>query len=411
MPEFDLSLAAIALTVLLIGLFAEVVRKDVGGGPLVALVIGFLLGPAAGNLIDPAGWTDRGMLIEQLARLTVALGLMEIGLSLRGPLGRPLQRSLALRLMVVLPLMWAISTVLLQSILGLPFVLALLIGAAVAPTDPILASSIVTGDMARKSMGRDFRDSLSLESAANDGISWAFVMLPVLMISRPTDNPFRHWLLDTIAMEVVGGLIFGVIFGIAFGFLMRWVEGMKEFPESAFNILAIFLALTIVSISRLFGGDGLLSVFVAALIFDRVAHTEEKEERDMSRAVNRFFIIPVFVVFGALLPVDRWLELGWAGIGVTVAILLFRRVPVMLLIMRLSPIVKRLPENLMAGWFGPIGVAALFYAAVAERRTHDDTIWVVVTLIVTGSIVVHGLTAPILVRLYQRAYPGRGEGE
>nr|WP_111299118.1 hypothetical protein [Paracoccus saliphilus] len=91
-----------------------------------------------------------------------------------------------------------------------------------------------------------------------------------------------------------------------------------------------------------------------------------------------------------------WLELGSSGPLLVAAVLLLRRPPVLLLLRPLLPDVRTTSESLFMGWFGPIAVAAIYYASLMEHRTGEAVIWHVVSLVICGSVIVHGATgAPL----------------
>ena len=120
----------------------------------------------------------------------------------------------------------------------------------------------------------------------------------------------------------------------------------------------------------------------------------------MQEAVNRFFVLPVFVLLGLALPWQQWLELGWAGLLLVAAVLLLRRLPAVLAVTPILPQARGLRDTLVLGWFGPIGVAALFYASLSLREVGTEEVWVVGSLVICASILVHGVTAAPLTRLY-----------
>lgn len=120
----------------------------------------------------------------------------------------------------------------------------------------------------------------------------------------------------------------------------------------------------------------------------------------VQEVIGRFFDLPVFIFFGLSLPWRDWLELEWTAWLFVPAILLLRRLPVWLLLGRLLPSLRDGREAGFNGWFGPIGVAALFYAAEATHMTGLDRIWTIGSLIVFASILTHGISATPLIEAY-----------
>ena|SRR5688572_29367250 len=103
-----------------------------------------------------------------------------------------------------MPLMWIVSGLLVYLILGLPFWVAVLIGAIITPTDPVVASSIVAGGVAERNLPSSLRCAISAESGFNDGLALPFVVLPVLVLTEPPGEVLGHWLTHTVLLEIVG---------------------------------------------------------------------------------------------------------------------------------------------------------------------------------------------------------------
>ncbi len=335
--------------------------------------------------------------------MTLAIGLM--GVALRLPEGtlRRRWRSLAVLLGLVLPLMWLAGGLLVYLVLGLPLWLALLVGAVVAPTDPVVASTIVTGRVAEEHLPADLRHTLSAESGANDGLAYPLVLLPLLVLERPMGEVLTHWLARTLLWEVGGAVVAGALLGHAAGRLLRWAETHQGVERTSHLAYTLALSLAVLGGAKLLGTDGILAVFVAGLAFDGVVSSRERrEEENVQEAVNRFFTLPIFALLGLALPWADWLALGWRAPLLAGLVLLLRRLPALLALRPLLGEPRGLPAALFLGWFGPIGVAALYYASLAQRRVGAEEAWVLGSLLICSSVVAHGLTATPLTRRYGR---------
>jgi NhaP-type Na+/H+ or K+/H+ antiporter len=118
-------------------------------------------------------------------------------------------KSVAVMLGLVMPLMWLVSELLSFWLLPIGSLwVALLIGAVVTPTDPVVASSIVTGDLAEENIPGHVRHILSAESGSNDGLAFPLVMLPILFLTRP-EGALTHWLTYTLLWEVLAAVLIG----------------------------------------------------------------------------------------------------------------------------------------------------------------------------------------------------------
>jgi NhaP-type Na+/H+ or K+/H+ antiporter len=412
MNELNVALLTIGGLVLVIGLFSDPLKRSLLSLPMIALLAGILLGPAVFGLLDVASWGKQEVILEQAARLTLAISLM--GVALRLPKGDPFRRwrSLAVLLGLVMPLMWLSSGVLTYLILGLPFWVAMLVGAVITPTDPVVSSTIVTGDLAEKSLPDRIRHTLSAESGANDGLAYPFVLLPILMLARPPEEALLHWVTHTILWEVGAAVLFGALIGYGAGWLLEWAEAKQTIEQTSYIAYTLALSLAVLGGAKLLGTDGILAVFVAGVAFDMaVTGGERAQEQRVQEAVNRFFILPIFVLLGLALPWEKWLELGWAGLVLVGAVLLLRRLPAMLALNPLLGRVRGVREALFLGWFGPIGVAALYYANLSVNKAGVEDAWVVGSLIICASILAHGITAAPLTKLYGRRAQGGGSGD
>jgi NhaP-type Na+/H+ or K+/H+ antiporter len=402
----NMTLALVGMLILMLGLFSGPIRGRLWvSEPLIALGVGFLLGPAFWSGVLPREWATPEV-IEQVARITLSIGLMGVALRLPAHYMRRHWRPITVMLVVVMPFMWLSSGLLTAWILGLPIWLALLIGAIAAPTDPVVASSIVSGRAAKRIIPERVRHLLSGESGANDGLGLPFVMLCILMLTRPSGEGISHWLMQTLLYEVGMGLLLGGMLGYAGGWLFKWSEERDYIEEVSFLGYTLALTLAVLGLCKLAGTDAIFAVFVSGLTFSWVVGDSERhEEENVQEAISQFFTLPIFVLIGLIAPWQAWLALGWKGLLLAIAVLLLRRLPIVLLTWRFIGPLKSWPDALYAGWFGPIGVAALLYAHMAVSQTQYHQAWVIGSLLICASLVAHGITATPLMRLYERHHP------
>ncbi len=407
LSELYIALAAVGGLLLVLGLLAGLINEiSPFSEPLVALLAGVLIGPAAFGLLDLASFGDQQAILEQGALVTLGIALMGVALRLPREYAPRNWRSLAVLLGFLMPLMWLSSGLLAYLILGLPLLVAVLIGAVVTPTDPVVASSIVTGATAERNLPDRLRHTISAESGFNDGLALPFIALPVLLLTRPPGEALWHWLTRSILWEVGAGAVLGALIGYAAAKALRWAEAKGTGEHTSLLTVSLALSLTVLGATELIGLDGILATFVGGLVFHVVATTQTSEAKErqehVQEAITRFFDLPIFVLLGMALPWEGWLALGWGGLLLAVAVLLLRRLPAVLVLRPLLGQVQGRRDALFLGWFGPIGAAALFYAAFALRETGIEEVWVVCSLIICASVVAHGLTSTSLTKLYGR---------
>lgn len=401
--EFSVISALLGGMVLLLGLGSRWLAKSPFPPTVIALVIGVLVGPQVLGWIDLANLGTEPLIREKAARLTLGIGL--VGVALRIPREYPRRnwRAMAVLLSLGMVLMWAISTVLVYAIMGFPFWLAALIGAIVTSTDPIAASPIVTGSVAEENIPERIRHAISFESGANDGLSYLFVFLPFLMLTRTADQALSRWLLHTLLWQVGAAMVLGLGLGYGAGKLLRWSEDQEAIKSEWRLVYTVALALLAIGAGKLIGSDEVLVVFAAGAAFVQAVGAGDRKEEDQGQeAVNRFFAIPIFTLLGIAIPWEGWRALGWSGVLLAVAVLLLRRPPVLLLLRPLLPNVRSVPEALFMGWFGPIAVAAIYYASLVEHRLHQPVVWHVVSLVLCGSVLAHGVSGAPVTRWFGR---------
>jgi len=389
--------------VLGVGLFSKFIYTHAVSAPLIALALGAVLSPLAS--LSLSTWGNPFTILEDASRLTLAIGLMGSALNLPRLDVRKRWRALAVLLGLVMVLMWAASTFLVILILRLPILVAALIGAAITSTDPILARAVVEGELAVENIPHRIRYTLIEESGLNDGLGLPFVQLPALLLALPPAAALREWTLQVALLAVVGGTALGIAIGWGAGAALNWSDDHDLIERSFFFAYPVALALFTVAVVRLRGADDVLGVFVAGLTFVAVIRrrlrVKGRERAEIQETIDHFFTLPVFLFLGLALPWRDWLALGWRAPAIVAAVLLLRRIPAVLVVF---PLLKTqiydVHEALFYGWFGPIGVSAIFYAALAVRETGLQEVWTVVSLIVASSVVAHGISgSPFSLRL------------
>ena len=392
----DIVLFAAGLVAVLVAMLLRHLEQWSITPPLLGLLTGTVLGPQLGGvLLLPAGEEVR--IMQVAARLLLAVALMAI--ALRYPLNDVRRRvpQVALLVLVVLPVMTGVLALGASWLVGLPVGLALVLGAVLSPTDPVLASGIVTGEPAERDIPERERQLLSLESGANDGLALPLVIVG-LAVALDHSLPAE---LGTAAYEVAAGIVIGALAGEAAGRAMRAARAHREVGTAVRSLYTVVLALLVLGASGLAHADGLLSVFVAGLMHNRViTGGDRRAEVEVDETLNQFLVVPVFVILGAVLPWSEWAAMGWGGVLFVLVALFLRRLPIVLALRR--PLRGDWASVWWLGWFGPIGVAALFYVGHAhEQGITEPAVWGAATLVVAVSTVVHGLTAGPARRLYR----------
>lgn len=405
MHQLHAVIALCALTVIALGLLSGGIKRSPLSVPLLALAIGIAAGPQGLSWLLPEEWSEPHRILKEAARFTLAISVT--GIALRTPLGdmRRLLRPVGLLLVFGMLGMWAVSAAVSWWLLGLTPLVALLLGAAVTPTDPVVASSIVTGKVAEQKLPSRLRSTLSLESGANDGLGYLIVMLPLLALTLPpAKDVAAHWLVHTLLVGVVLAVVLGGTIGAASGWALRRARAAGLVDYHSLLSISVAMSLMALAAAKLAGSDGILAAFVAALGFNlTVDRADDFHEENVQEAISKLFNLPVFVLLGVMIPWAGWAGLGAGGVAFAAALMLLRRPVVMA---ALGPVLGAglvRHDAVFLGWFAPVGVAALYYALHATERTGDTVYWHAASLAIVASVVAHGVTATTGMGLYRRA--------
>ncbi|KAJ2797376.1 hypothetical protein H4R20_005207 [Coemansia guatemalensis] len=379
---------------------------------LLAMVYGIIVGPCVLNWMDPSGWSSNSLqFTQEFSRYALAIEVMIAGVSL--PKKYVLKELVSL-LMLLLPLMttmWLVSSAIIKFVFGLSFLHALTIGACVAPTDPVLANAILKGMFAETHVPLRLRNILTAESGANDGLGYPFLFFALYLMRLGGGKAIGTWFYSTWVYQITLSIVVGIIAGYVARKALRYAETEGWVDKESFLSSSITLTLLLVSICTILGTDDILCCFVAGNSFTwddwfRI----EVEDTGLQETLNGLLSMSFFIYFGAIIPWSAYTSANmldpWRIAIAVILIMLFRRLPVLMASYKLIPAVRTWQDALFAGWFGPIGVSAVFYSieAIRQLEEHEDSnggrvaeiVYPIVCAIVFGSVFVHGVTIPLV---------------
>ncbi|KAI9361356.1 Sodium/hydrogen exchanger family-domain-containing protein [Pilaira anomala] len=382
----------------------------------VALVVGIIAGPLVSNGFDPNSWDDSDEITKELTRCILAIQVMAVGIDLPKHYMKKEWLTMTMILLPVMIFMWLVSGLFIWWLVPpVNYLHALVIAACVCPTDPILANSVVKGRFAEKHVPAHIRNALSAESGANDGMGFPFLFFALFLISEPNvGTAIGKWVYITLLFQIVLSCIIGLVVGFIARKILQWSERNHLIDKPSFLCFAIALALFLMSMTGFSGSDDLLACFVAGNAFSWDDwFRQETEEAHFQDVIDMMLNLAVFVYIGSIIP---WGDFGnpelgltpWRLVVMTILILLFRRLPVFIILKPVMPALKTYREAIFSGWFGPMGVGAVFLAMVAKEEMEEiyheseeeppvtiALIKPVVLFIVLSSTLVHGTTIPL----------------
>jgi NhaP-type Na+/H+ or K+/H+ antiporter len=387
--------AVVALVVFAWGLFSARIGRASLTAPIIFVTVGVLLSTGL-NAIEPSAARE---IVKLLAEITLVWVLFadasRVGLrELRSETG------LYARLLAVgLPLTIAAGTLLAMLLFdGMGVWPALLVGAALAPTDAALGAAVMTDPAVPERV----RGVLNVESGLNDGIATPVITIAIAgaaaAVAGNHDGPTPGGALA----ELTIGLAVGAILGLLGGWTMRTARLRGWASEDFTGPSVLALALAAYAGTLWLEGNGFVAAFVAGLAFGNSAGTGRVREVFYVEQTAGLLSLLTWLLFGAVaVPIvieqADWRVFGYAVLSLTVV----RMVPV-----ALALIGAKLPGRTVAfiGWFGPRGLASIIFAMIAleELDIAAHRAVAVIGLTVLLSVFAHGLTAKPLANRYGR---------
>ncbi|MDP3659743.1 sodium:proton antiporter [Phenylobacterium sp.] len=333
---------------------------------------------------------------ERLCELVVIISLMGAGLKLDRPFGWKAWRTTWRLLAIAMPLTIAAVAALGHYGLGFPLAMALLFGAALAPTDPVLASDVQVGPP-QSGEEDEVRFGLTSEAGLNDGLAFPFVMLAIVFAqgAQPEAGDLLRWLAVDVAWRIVCGVAVGWLVGRALGWLAFGAPHVK-LSHTGDGLVAIGATLLAYAVTEVLHGYGFLAVFIAALALRRrePGHEFHTALHDFAEQIERLLMMLVLVLFGGAIAGGMLAPLTWRDAGVAVLVLLVARPLAGWLSLAGTSVPGR--DRGMIAFLGIRGIGSFYYLAYAlNHATFGDSarIWAVTGLIVLLSILIHGVTA------------------
>lgn len=414
----------LGLSLLLAIVLPQLTRRIALSPPMVLVAVGMAVGllPLVdGVSLDPQDHPD---VVTHVTEFTVLISLMGVGLAIEraldlrswrswrtwSPVWRLLGVTMPLTILGVAFLGWWVA--------GLAPAVALLLGAVLAPTDPVLASDVQVGEPLTEDIDDRDRDddspteddeirfSLTAEAGLNDGLAFPFVHLALLLIAG------GFTLADTglwVGWYVLGKIALGVAVGVGLG----WLLGRQAFhsrnetfrlADHGEPLLAVAALLSAYGAAELVGGYGFLAVFACAMRVraSERGHNYQRAMHGVVERLERLMTLLILLVLGAAMTRGLLDYLDWRGIVIALAlVLVVRPLAGYLALSTLARDRDRqggLDRGEMAAvaFFGVRGIGSLYYLAYATSHEHVPDgawLWSTVAFTVIVSVLLHGVTA------------------
>jgi sodium/hydrogen antiporter len=390
------------LILLVIGLLLSIVTLGSGwigrlplSYALIYLLVGIALGPYGFGLINLR--PDAKFLLR-LSEFVVIVSVFSCGLKMNRSLQVHKWQSSIRLILFLMPISIGAIALISHLFIGMSWAAAILLGAILTPTDPVLASEVQLSDIEDKD---ELRFALTSEGGLNDAFAFPFVYFGIYALK---DNNWGNWLKDWVLVDVIWAIAAGIVMGVVVAKTMVWVERHMQRRRPAEEVLEDFIAFSMILLTYSLTE---LAVFVAGVVVnksykrDREKHESQLEFIDQ---IEKLLEVGTILILGSLLLFEPMIK--YAGQSILVAVLLF-------LIIRpvgvwLSMQGYRLPSSTLwlISWFGIRGVGSIYYLTYAMGKglkgdVAEQISWITLTAIVL-SVIIHGISATPLMKRYEK---------
>lgn len=408
--DYTLGLTIAGVVILFAALLPTYLHKRPLSLPIVLVAggtIGLALLPTVE--IDPR---DHLTLTEHATELAVLISLLGAGLSIdRAPGWRrwgPTWRLLSIAMLLTIAGIAFAGA----ALLGLGAGGALLLGAAIAPTDPVLAADVQVGEPSVEGAPNDAEDQVRLtltsEAGLNDGLAFPFVFAAIAIAthgSAPGDW-LVHWLVVDLVERVGIGLLLGWLAG---RFLSRIIfdppRPFTPLADTNEGFVAVGAILITYGLTELAHGYGFLAVFIAATTLRNRQrdHGYHRTLHQFTGQIEQLLSVGLLVALGGAIADGILGGLTWRSAGLALLVVFVIRPAASRVALVATPTTKA--ERRAIGFFGIRGIGSIYYLAYATGHAsfgHDDELWAATIATIVLSIVVHGVTATPVMRELDR---------
>ena len=382
-------------------------RERAFSATLIYLVFGLAAALAIGvfdlRWVDPV---DDAHVVERLAEFAVIVALFSTGLKLDRDVSWSGWGSVARLLTIAMPLTIAAVAAFGAAAMGLSVAAAIVLAAALAPTDPVLAGDLGVGPPGEEDE-REPNFAITAEAGLNDGLAFPFVILGLLVAAHADGGWVAEWVLADLVYATVVGVGLGAAIGYGLAAAAVRLRRHELLAPDYDGWLAIPAVLLIYGATEVANGYGFLAAFAGGLAFRRYERDNELNTRvhDGAEVAEKFAELSIVLLIGSMVTISGLSQPGWSG---------WLLVPLLLLVVRplavlASLVGSGLPrgERLFLGWFGVRGIGSLYYVAFAVSAgtlgagNDVEVVWTAIACVLC-SIALHGITGTPFARRLMR---------
>lgn len=397
---------------------------------IVYLAVGLLVGPTVLNVFhfNPL---KESALLQVLTEVAVLISLFSAGIKMPVPVSFARWRTPMLLATVSMAITVGLVAAFAYYLLDLPLGAGVLLGAILAPTDPVLATDV----QIRHPDDRDqLRFTLTCEAGMNDGSAFPFVMLGLGMLGLHELGEFGlQWVLVDVLWATVAGVAIGIASGAALAHLSWKLRGASPRSELIYDFLGLGLIGVVYGLSVIAHAWGFLAVFFAAVALrqtelklagvsaapdplpainllpkNSLDSTDSETPPTVSEGalvfkehLERLSEVVLILLIGGMLFIDSW---SWRAISLALFLFFVARPISVLVGLSSTRAVWRMRG--MVAWFGVRGIGSLYYLMYAIQHGLPEQLALeliqLTLIVVTLSILAHGISVkPLMYRFWR----------
>jgi sodium/hydrogen antiporter len=398
---YILNLLAIGSLLLLVTLGSGWISRLPISYALIYLIVGIFLSPYGLQLIQAR---PDAPFLKRLTEFVVIISLFSCGLKMNRPLKAWAWNSTIRLIGILMPInIFAVAAVA-HWVCQLDWGAAILLGAILAPTDPVLASEV---QLSHTDDQNELRFGLTSEGGLNDALAFPFVYFGLYSLKKGSwDNWFKDWVVIDIIWAIAAGIIMGIVVAKAIVWLDKRIQATRPADELMENFVALGIILITYSLTEVVNGYGFLAVFVAGIVTRRSYSDANKNiaQLEFIELLEKLLEVGTILLLGSLLRIEPVVRF-FPQAALIAGLLFFIIRPLGAWISTLGEHYRPI-HRLLFGWFGIRGVGSLYYLFYALSSGLKDDLgeqiaWITLITIVL-SVILHGMSSTPIMKWYER---------
>ncbi|HEY0042595.1 MAG TPA: cation:proton antiporter [Flavisolibacter sp.] len=406
MDTYVLSITIIGIAALGMAWFPSLSKRTRISYSVIYMLLGMVLYYFLIDFLPPANPLQHPTFAIHLTELVVIISLMGTGLKIDQPFSF---RTWAIPFRLIsITMILCIGAVAWLAVWLLKFDLpsAILLGAVLAPTDPVLASDVqVEPPMEGKKENVKF--SLTAEAGMNDGAAFPFTLLAIVLVTTGV-NSFSDigiWFARDVLYKIIAGVVCGILLGRLLAYLVFYLPENHGFVVIKDGFVAVAATLMVYGITEMVKGYGFIAVFVTAITIRNyeLDHKYHKKLHEFTDQIERILLSVVLIIFGGSLIHGILQPLDWKMIILGSIFIVFIRPIAAYIGMIGSRLVPK--EKFVIAFFGIRGIGSFYYLSFALYKADFGVakeLWAIVSFIVVLSLLIHGVTATTTIKKLEK---------